>query len=157
MIDDPVAGEHAGSRDDVDAGAAPSLLRRIEAVFARLAVAFPDLAEPTFECPDCLDHGWIRVPCMDSKCLCAKVKGWAGPEGHQVARACLSCERGIEREAGIWFRFLYRRGQKGKLEIVEAHVPKYERAMIRMGAPAKRVQLVLDSIFNREKTRKGAA
>lgn len=146
-----MSDEHSGSRGDTPRNAAPELLRRIQAVFDRIAVAFPDLSEPTFKCPDCLDRGWIMVPCVDPKCLCARIDGWAGPEGHQLARACLSCETGVMREAGIWFRFLYQRDKKGKPELVGYRVREYEQAMFKLGGAAKRVQLALDSILDREK------
>lgn len=154
--DPPIAGEHDGARHEIPETVAAGLLRRIEARIRRRETEGERFEEPLYDCADChaskkFEGGWIIVPCMDSDCLCSKVKSWHGQDGHQVARACLTCERGIDREAGIWFRTLYRRDRKGKPEIVESQVKRYERAMLQLGPAAKRVQLALDSIIEREK------
>jgi RNase P subunit RPR2 len=129
------------------------LVERIEAIADKSALPFGDPNTPTFGCPDCADLGWIYVPCIRAKCCVCK-----SGDGHEVVRPCLSCELGVTREAGFWFRYLYRRGTRGAPVIIAAHLQPFEQAMIRLGGSAKRVQLALDAIVDREKApRAGAA
>lgn len=127
---------------------ASRLMQRIEAVAAKRLAAMAPGDEPTFACQDCTDHGWIIVPCANTegKCVECFIRN-----DHEVARACLSCEKGIMREAGIWFRSLYTHDRRGKLVLNEVRLGKFQRALLQMGGSAKRVQLALDSIIEREK------
>lgn len=127
---------------------AVAIVRRVEALAQRRLSAMAPQDEPTFACVDCLDHGWIMVPCLNQRGKCVEC---AIRNDHEVARACWSCDPGISREAGLWYRFLYASDRRGNPVLIETRTAAYERAMAQMGDAGKRVRLALDSIIEREK------